>query len=863
METINQKYFILSLSLLLILGIVESFDYHEKELETDEGLLRMYDRWRGHHQVEQRSPERFNVFKYNLRHVHDTNKMNKPYKLKLNMFANMTNLEFTNTYGNSKIGHYQALRGPPDCNKSSTYGGVTNLPLRVDWRKQNAVTPVKAQGTCVAAVEGINAIRTGQLIQLSEQQLIDCDSNGSNRGCQGGAMEPAFKFIQEHGGLATEESYPYLAKRDKCDQSKFGHHSVTLDGMEELDGTAEALLKAVAHQPVAGAVDSSGHDFQFYKSGVFTGQCGTDLKHAITVVGYDETLEGLKYWIMKNSWTDQWGEMGYMLVQRDIPEKEGRCGINKDCSFPIKNPDSFKAKDLFHVCKQYGHVIDSFIPLKRTKEGKRFGFVRFINVFNVERLVSNLCTIWVDRLKLHANRAMFDRAPLNRANAHLKNIAMPVKVTNHTSCMGDGAMGGGKSYVNVVASNARSGYSKDVGQNSYVGIIKKKIEFRQIMEEQHIPSLVLDDTCVLDYDYSLALVGKVSDFGLLNNIKTILIKEGFDNFVLKYLGESLEKFKSHVGVGSWFISLEYAHNSFNIDERVVWVDIEGVPMNVWTNNTFTKISAKWGELMVVEDKDNMSMNCKRLCIKSKMLQNIYENCKIIVKGKVFWIRVKEVSGWVLGFLEEDDEVDASEDDTSDNDYGGDMKAADFQEEAEVDDDVNEVPETIFDKTEASKEGNKTGGNDKEVTKSKEMLEFPPGFTPNMDSGKKGDQDGFLDAKVLISNKQENGRSIGLPTSGSILEVLDNLIKIGQTMGYKMDGGILCVWDSRMFRKDNATISDYFVAIQGDWISNAKKLLIIFVYAPQEISEKRMLWSYLNHMIDSLSGESIIMGDFNE
>nr|GEU39580.1 nucleotide-binding alpha-beta plait domain-containing protein [Tanacetum cinerariifolium] len=258
--------------------------------------------------------------------------------------------------------------------------------------------------------------------------------------------------------------------------------------------------------------------------------------------------------------------------------------------FVANFPDSFKAKDLFHVCKQYGHVVDSFILLKRTKEGKRFGFVRFNNVFNVERLVSNLCTIWVDRLKFHANRARFDRAPLNRANAHVKNIAMPVKVTNHTACMGDGAMGGGKSYVNVVASNARSGYSKDACQNSYVGTVKKKIEFRQIMKEQHIPSLVLDDTCVLDYDYSLALVGKVSDFGLLNNIKTILIKEGFDNFVLKYLGgfwviiefltkESLEKFKSHVGVGSWFISLEYAHNSFSIDERVVWVDIEGVPMN--------------------------------------------------------------------------------------------------------------------------------------------------------------------------------------------------------------------------------------------------------------------------------------------
>ncbi|GJR59837.1 RNA-directed DNA polymerase, eukaryota [Tanacetum coccineum] len=77
------------------------------------------------------------------------------------------------------------------------------------------------------------------------------------------------------------------------------------------------------------------------------------------------------------------------------------------------------------------------------------------------------------------------------------------------------------------------------------------------------------------------------------------------------------------------------------------------------------------------------------------------------------------------------------------------------------------------------------------------------------------------------------------------------------------GGILCAWDPRMFHKHNATISDYFVAIQGEWIANAKKYLVISVYAPQEASEKRMLWSYLNHMIDRWDGESILMGDFNE
>nr|GFB26174.1 RNA-directed DNA polymerase, eukaryota [Tanacetum cinerariifolium] len=67
----------------------------------------------------------------------------------------------------------------------------------------------------------------------------------------------------------------------------------------------------------------------------------------------------------------------------------------------------------------------------------------------------------------------------------------------------------------------------------------------------------------------------------------------------------------------------------------------------------------------------------------------------------------------------------------------------------------------------------------------------------------------------------------------------------------------------MFRKHNSTVSDYFVAIQGDWIPNAKKYLIISVYAPQEVSEKKLIWSYLDHVIHNWMGETIIMGDFNE
>ncbi|GKE12562.1 peptidase C1A [Tanacetum coccineum] len=142
------KFILVSFSMVMILGIVESFDYHEKELESEEGLKRMYDRWRTHHKVEQKNEDRFNVFKYNVRHVHNSNKMNKPYTLKVNKFADMTNHEFRKNYAGSKISHYRALKGARKPNLPFKYANAVNLPPSVDWRTCNAVTPPKNQGEC-------------------------------------------------------------------------------------------------------------------------------------------------------------------------------------------------------------------------------------------------------------------------------------------------------------------------------------------------------------------------------------------------------------------------------------------------------------------------------------------------------------------------------------------------------------------------------------------------------------------------------------------------------------------------------------------------------------------------------------------
>lgn len=149
-------------------------------------------------------------------------------------------------------------------------------------------------------------------------------------------MEQAFKFIIENRGITTESSYGYTGVRGKCKNWLLGNHrKVKITGYEYVPRNNElALLKAVSNQPVSVSIDAASLPFRFYGSGVFTGKCSTVTNHGVTVVGYGETEEGIKYWLVKNSWGTSWGENGYIRMQRDVQDKEGLCGIASIASYP-------------------------------------------------------------------------------------------------------------------------------------------------------------------------------------------------------------------------------------------------------------------------------------------------------------------------------------------------------------------------------------------------------------------------------------------------------------------------------------------------------------------------------------------------
>jgi len=266
---------------------------------------------------------------------------NASYTLGITQFTDLTNYEYKQYLDLSNVPGKSYKLGKNMCTEQIKESG--SYPVAIDWCEKNAVTPVKDQGQCGScwsfstsgAVEGIYAIKSGSLVSLSEQQLVDCSYSYGNHGCNGGVMEDALTYVCDNG-LTAESLYPYTGTSSRFSSCKSFIPVTYITECVMVIPNELDLTYAVSHQPVSVSIEADSKSFQLYKSGVYDNpDCGTTLDHGVLAVGYGRE-DGKDYWLIKNSWSTGWGDNGYIKIARNsVYTSKGQCGIAMDASYPV------------------------------------------------------------------------------------------------------------------------------------------------------------------------------------------------------------------------------------------------------------------------------------------------------------------------------------------------------------------------------------------------------------------------------------------------------------------------------------------------------------------------------------------------
>lgn len=325
----------------------QSFRTSENAFLTEsdewEQFSEFQDRFNKRYETVEEMENRFQIFRENVRSIilHNLD-YTQNFTMGVNQFTDLTPQEFKDQY----VGGLKSQLGSYGCKSFSS--SASNAPSSFDWRTNGVVNSVRDQGQCgscwafatTANAESVWAISSGNLLDLSEEFLVDCASGVGyfNLGCNGGQPDSAFKYMINNG-QCSEASYPYTAgttkKAGNCQQCTAA--PVHFSGCYDVAPNDQvSLMAAVYTQPVVIAIEADTRYFQSYSGGILDSpSCGTNLDHAVEIVGYGSE-NGLDYWIVRNSWSSSWGENGYVRIKKTSSTNDiGICGLAAEPSYLV------------------------------------------------------------------------------------------------------------------------------------------------------------------------------------------------------------------------------------------------------------------------------------------------------------------------------------------------------------------------------------------------------------------------------------------------------------------------------------------------------------------------------------------------
>ncbi|XP_006981780.1 cathepsin R-like [Peromyscus maniculatus bairdii] len=261
------------------------------------------------------------------------------FTMEMNGFGDMTVEEFGKKMNNIPVRIHRKGKSI----RKRAVGGV--FPKFVDWRKKGYVTPVQDQEYCnscwafavTGAIEGQMFKKTGNLTRLSVQNLVDCSKPHGNNGCDWGDPYIGYEYVLHNGGVEAEATYPYEGREGPCRYDP-KNSAAKISGFVSLPQNEDSLMAAVATiGPISAGVHVASNLFVFYKRGILHDRkcSNTTVNHVVLVVGYGsegEETDGKKYWLVKNSWGDEWGIQGYMKIAKD---QNNHCAIASYADYPI------------------------------------------------------------------------------------------------------------------------------------------------------------------------------------------------------------------------------------------------------------------------------------------------------------------------------------------------------------------------------------------------------------------------------------------------------------------------------------------------------------------------------------------------